>query len=214
MEPGDIPMPMPRVTPLILAAVCLSLACGSVPSTRYYTLGRIAPADRSGENCGLSVGVRDFEAEGLYARDNLLFREGGYEIQPDYYRRWSSPPRKLLADLTEDYVRSLDLFREVFRLPYTGRVDRVIEGRILRFEEQGATAQSGPRVLVELEFSLHDPADRQRLWRTEVSASAPLAPQHSADQVAAAAEKALGECLSQAARSLSGYLSSTGAGAK
>ncbi len=208
-------MPMSRVVALLLTVVCLGLAaCGSVPPTHYYSLGKIIPAAPAAARSTLSAGVEDFTAEGLYARDNFLYRQGGYEILPDYYRRWSLPPHKLLADLTTDYVRSLGLFREVYRLPYLGKVDRVLQGRVLRFEELSPASGAGPQVRVELEFSLYDPAARQRLWRVETASSAELPLQHSADQVAAATEKAVGDCLSQAMRALGGYLSSPDATGK
>lgn len=192
----------------VLALSLALLACASVPETRYYSLERTLPERKArAEALELSLGVRDFAAEGIYSRDNLLYREGAYEIKPDYYRRWSLPPHKLLAEATLDYFRALGLFREVYRLPYMGRVDMALEGRIVRFEHVTGVA-GGPVARVELEFSLSDTASRERLWRAEVSSGVPLGVEASANDIVAAMQKAVDSCLEQAAGSLSEYLSS------
>ena len=123
----------PTITVSLLAAL-LVLSCGTIPQTHYYTIRR--PVPEAGtlrmQKTGLAIGVAQFDAEGIYARDNLLYRKSDYEIAADYYRRWGVPPQKMLAEATIDCLRASGVFAEVVRLPSMNRVDLILVGRILR----------------------------------------------------------------------------------
>lgn len=184
-----------------LAACLLAIACGSIPETRYFTIGRIVPEPgKFTAKINLSVGVPQFEAEGIYAQDNLLYRRGNYEIAADYYRHWGMPPQKMLSETTMDYLRSSGLFAEVERLPSLKRVDLVLEGRILRFEE--LSGAQGNEVRVDLEFSLRKSGDYAQIWWQQVTASSPIGPVYTPEAVVAAAGKSIRSCLDQAAESM------------
>lgn len=188
---------------LIFSALAslLTLACASVPETHYYTIGRIVPeAGSYGQRLDYSVGVPQFEAEGIYARDNLLYRRGNYEIAADYYRRWGVPPQKMLAEATVTYLRKSELFTEVRRMPTMSRTDLVLSGRILCFEE--VAEPTGSAVRMDLEFSLQYARGGERLWLEEVSATSPITVLQSPDAVVAAVENCVRSCLDQAVRSL------------
>ena len=194
-------------------ASLLTLACGSVPETHYYTIGRIVPeAGSYGQRLDYSVGVPQFEAEGIYARDNLLYRRGNYEIAADYYRRWGVPPQKMLAEATVTYLRKSELFTEVRRMPTMSRTDLVLSGRILCFEE--VAEPTGPAVKMDLEFSLQYARGGERLWREEVSATSPITVLQSPDAVVAAVENCVRSCLDQALRSLAQASSKLSSSAK
>ena len=194
-----------------LLALSLFVACASVPETRYYMLGRIAPqGSGSAQQVNLTVGVPQFEAEGIYARDNMLYRKSPYEIAPDYYRRWGVPPQRMLSEVTVDYLRRSGLFAEVLRMPTLSRVDLVLNGRIIRFEEE--TGPQGPAVRVDLEFSLEKSRTNERLWWDEVSSSSPISLPQTAEASVSAAETGVRTCLEKALGSLAEFsakLSST-----
>jgi len=200
---------------LMLSALAsiLVLACSSVPETHYYTIGRIVPeAGTYGQRLDYSVGVPQFEAEGIYARDNLLYRSGNYEISADYYRRWGVPPQKMLAEATVAYLRKSELFAEVRRMPTMSRTDLVLSGRILQFEE--LAGPTGPAVRMDLEFSLQFARGSERIWFDEVSATSPITVPQSAEAVVAAVENCVRTCLDQALRSLARASSKLGSPAK
>ena len=195
-----------------LLAVSLCLSCASVPETRYYMFGRIVPqgAFDNAHRVNLTVGVPQFEAEGIYARDNMLYRRTPCEIAPDYYRRWAVPPQKMLSDVTVDYLRQTSLFAEVLRMPTQSRVDLLLNGRIIRFEEE--TGPQGPVIRVDLEFSLEKARSNERLWREEVSSSSPISLPQTAEAAVSAAETGVRTCLEKALGSLAEFsakLSST-----
>ena len=189
----------------VLLALTLCLACASVPETRYYMFGRISPQGASGNahQMNLTVGVPQFEAEGIYARDNMLYRKTPYEIAPDYYRRWGVPPQKMLSDATVDYLRQSGLFAEVLRMPTLSRVDLVLNGRIIRFEEE--TGPQGPVIRVDLEFSLEKSRTNERLWREEVSSSSPISLPETTEAAVSAAETGVRTCLEKAIGSLAEF---------
>jgi ABC-type uncharacterized transport system auxiliary subunit len=185
-----------------LAALLVLLAvlsgCGSVPETQYYTIGRIVPeAPLAAGQVKMTVGVPRFEADGIYERDNLLFRRGDYEIAVDYYRRWGVPPQTMLADATIDYLRAASLFSSVLRLPSMADYDALLSGRIIRFEEAGGQMQ------LTLEFSLQRRGGKAILWRQEVSSTAAVAVIASPEARIVATEKCLADCLARMTGSLS-----------
>lgn len=191
-------------------ALILTLACGSVPETHYYTIGKIVPQAASyGQRLDYTVGVPQFEAEGIYARDNLLYRRGNYEIAADYYRRWGVPPQKMLSEATVTYLRKSELFTEVRRMPTMSRTDLVLSGRILCFEEV-----AGPAVKIDLEFCLQYARGGERLWWDEVSATSPITVPQSPEAVVAAVENCVRSCLEQAISSLAQASSKIGSRAK
>ncbi|HUU28017.1 MAG TPA: ABC-type transport auxiliary lipoprotein family protein [archaeon] len=199
----------------LLSVVCflslvLTLACGSIPETHYYTIGRIVPEPgQFTRKIDLSVGVPQFEADGIYARDNLLYRLGNYEIASDYYRRWGCPPQKMLAESTVKYLHSSGIFAQVLRMPTMSRVDLVLEGRILRFEE--LSNAEGSTVRVDLEFSLRKEGNRSQIWWQEVSASSPVGPVRSPETIVQAVENSVRSCLDQATDSIVKALSNLSA---
>ena len=194
-------------------ALILTLACGSVPETHYYTIGKIVPQAASyGQRLDYSVGVPQFEAEGIYARDNLLYRSGNYEIAADYYRCWGVPPQKMLAEATVTYLRKSELFNEVRRMPTMSRTDLVLTGRILCFEE--VAGPTGPAVKMDLEFDLQYARGGERLWWDEISATSPITVPQSPEAVVAAVENCVRSCLDQAMRSLAQASSKLGSRAK
>ena len=176
----------------------LTFACGTLPQTHYYTIGR--PVNQEGvplpHGTGLTIGVPQFEAQGIYARDNLLYRKGNYEIAADYYRRWGIPPQKMVAETTIDYLRASGVFAGVVRLPSMSDVDLILVGRILRFEQ--VPDQVGSSARVDLEFFLQDSEDHSILWRREVSEITPVGALPSAEAIVAALESSVHTCLKQA----------------
>jgi ABC-type uncharacterized transport system auxiliary subunit len=198
---------MPSLLIYSLLIALLTAGCGSVPETRFYTINRIVPpAGSTAQRSGLIVGVRDFEADGLYARDNLLYRSGTFEILPDYYRRWAIPPQKMLGDATLEYLRGAGLFSQMIRMPSMTRTDLLLAGRIIRFEEIAAADGKSSSARLDLAFSLLDPQNLTELWRKEFSAAAPVAAPRTAESIVAAMEKALADCLQQSAASLAADL--------
>jgi ABC-type uncharacterized transport system auxiliary subunit len=182
-----------------LLTALLTFACGSIPETHYYTIGRPVPeaGTRLLEDTGLIIGVPQFEAEGIYARDNLLYRKGNYEIAADYYRRWGIPPQKMLAEAAIECLRASGVFAQVVRLPSMSSVDLILVGRILRFEEVPDQVGSGARV--DLEFCLKDPGDRSVLWRSEFSETTTVGAIPTTEAVVVALESSIHSCLKQAA---------------
>lgn len=192
-------------TAALILAMALAAGCGSIPETHYYTIGRIIPrAPTSSSKLDITVGVARFEADGIYERDNLLYRRGSYEIAVDYYRRWGMPPQTMLAEATIEYVRAAGLFDSVLRMPTMSACDAILTGRILRFEETGSEVQ------VALEFTLQSTHGNKILWQGEVSSSAPVTVAASPEaRISAtearisATEACLADCLGSLISSLS-----------
>jgi ABC-type uncharacterized transport system auxiliary subunit len=185
-----------RPAALVLAVVLAG--CGSLPETHYYTIGRVIPeVPAAARIVPLTVGVPKFEAEGIYERDNLLYRKGEYEIAVDYYRRWGVPPQTMLAEATLDCLRNAGLFSGVLRLPSMSHYDAVLGGRIVRFEEAAGKFE------VALEYTLQGAPGNRILWRGEFTSSAPVTVALTPEARVAATEKCIADCLGQLVRALS-----------
>jgi len=118
------------------------LSCGRVPDTSYYTIAphsshsQVAKQSYSDHRrIDLILGVERFTAEAVLDDDRIIYRESPYEINYYNYRRWAAPPRMLVTDKIVGQLLANGAFRNVKAYPSAGRVDYVLGGRILAFEE-------------------------------------------------------------------------------
>lgn len=159
---------LPRRDQALFIATCLLLlACGGVPQIYYYTLARPAaaaaqPAGNHNGTLAVVLGVEKFEAEAVYEDDRLIYRESPVEVKYDHYRRWAARPAQLVTD---EIIRQLDskqLFENVISVPAAARVDYVLRGRILSFEEWDRGEQWFGKVAFKVE--LYESTSRRLVW--------------------------------------------------
>lgn len=152
---------------LLFALCCLLSACGGVPETFYYTVAPLALKTTTVEANNNHVrtvvlGVEKFSAEALYDDDRIIYRDSPYEVKYYHYRRWAAMPRQLVTDQVLKQLQAAHIFGNVVNFPSNNRVDYVLTGRILSFEEWDRGEQWFGRAAFSAQ--LYDPASRQLLW--------------------------------------------------
>lgn len=122
----------------LVSVVSILVSCGGVPPTYYYRVD-YQQDDFAGDGVGntvpVTVGVGQFSSDLLYEGDRIVYRDSQYEAKFYYYRRWVSSPRKMVAEKCITDFTSSNAFKRVVRMPSTQKVDYVLKGRILAFEE-------------------------------------------------------------------------------
>lgn len=188
-----------RIQFLPFALCPLLLACGGVPQTFYYTLAKapITPVETTGNNHGTLaavLGVEKFKAETIYEDDRLIYRESPVEVKYDHYRRWAARPAQLVTD---EIIRQIDgkrLFENVISVPAAARVDYVLRGKILAFEEWDRGEQWFGKVAFKVE--LYEASSRRLVWRGDFDCETP-AEKRLPVSVVQAISQSLHECVEE-----------------
>ncbi len=181
-------------------AFCFLLtACGGVPETFYYTVSnlKVAPDQADNHQAGtrdIVLGVEKFSAETLYNDDRIIYRDSPFEVKYYHYRRWAAPPRALVTDETLKRMRASACCREVVASPSAGRVDYLLTGRVLAFEEWDRDEKWYGRVALLVQ--LLDPASRRVLWSEVFQAETPAAKKVPA-AIVEAISTSLQQCISE-----------------
>lgn len=190
-----------------LTALVLLLTVGcsgsGMPAAHYYVLRAPAGAGEA-EGPGLDVGVRSFSVDPPYDQDRLVYRSSPDAIEVGFYayHRWASPLGRQLSLALADGLRgtrgvaSIEPARPA--TDYTARLD----GRLLHLEE--IDSASGHEVRLALELTLRGEDDTV-LW-SGVLRSSVVGVAEDVGEIAAMAQRALDDVVSQASDALAGAL--------
>lgn len=161
----------------IAAALALTAGCGhSLPPLERYRLTPVATADTQGAHpgngrlAGQTIVVQPYEAAGIYADPQIVYRidETRYGTYPD--REWAIPVSTMLADRTADILRTAPADVTVgWAAPNAGLVWR---GTVREFEE----VNRGDQVFaaVRLQAMLLRGATDSVVWQGEARAERPV----------------------------------------
>ena len=143
-------------------ALVVSVSCGGVPATHFYTLQLPPPPGASDVKTSYILGVDHFQASEALRDDRIVYFETPTQLNYYQYHRWASDPAGMLEELA---IRKLDragVFAEVRRLSSGAKADFILRGRVLNFEEvdQG----TGVNGRVGLELNLIRSSDGATAW--------------------------------------------------
>jgi ABC-type uncharacterized transport system auxiliary subunit len=147
---------------LVCAAGCVTSR--PVPPTQQYRLDYVPPQADS-EPLPVVVRVARFHAAEPYARNEIVYREGGHRIGSDVYHRWAADPASMVATLIARDLASSGGYRAVLHGPSPVRIDYEIEAEIEAIEEGAGspcTAHLEIRALLVRARASHDPVLFQR----------------------------------------------------
>jgi ABC-type uncharacterized transport system auxiliary subunit len=149
------------------------ISCGGVPPTYYYRVDYQDKFDKvsNGGVAPVTLGVGQFSADLLYESDRIVYRDSEYEAKFYHYRRWVSAPRKMVVEKCIKDFSASNAFNRVVRLPSTQKVDYVLKGRILAFEEWDEDATWFG--LVSIGFELQHPKTGAVVWEKVMSRKEP-----------------------------------------
>ncbi len=165
-----------RTDPLLVAGgllvLCLSISCGGLPRTYYYTLRTPAPPVTSDPRTGFALGVEHFRAPEMLRDDRIVYYQSPTEVNYYEHHRWSSDPPALLTESTAEWINNAGVFGQVVMLPSRQPVDYILHGRVEHFEE--VDYEAGGKARVSLELTLVCARDHKVAWSGRNSAEAPL----------------------------------------
>jgi len=158
---------------LVLLAALLSAGCGSVPKTYYYTLQVPASPSPVDQKTPYVLGVEHFRAPEMLRDDRVAYYVSANEVNFYQYHRWGADPATMLSEFTAQWLESTGVFAVVHMLPSRARVDYMLGGRVLSFEE--VDYEPGGKARVALELSLLRTSDHNVVWSSQRRVEAPLA---------------------------------------
>lgn len=155
-----------------LLMALLTAGCGGVPKTYYYTLqvpAAPAPAD---PRTAYVLGVEHFHAPALLRDDRIVYYDSPTQVNFYEHHRWGSSPATLLAEFAAQWADSSGVFTQVRMLPVRERVDYILGGSVLSFEE--VDTDGGAKVRLGLALSLVRTSDQKLVWSGEQRQETPL----------------------------------------
>jgi ABC-type uncharacterized transport system auxiliary subunit len=155
-----------------LLVIAFATGCGGVPKTHYYTLQAPSTPAPSDLKTNYVLGVEHFRAPQILRDDRIVYYESPTQVNFYQFHRWGSDPSTLLSEYAAQWVESSSVFRQVRMLPVRERVDYILGGRILSFEE--VDGDGGPKVRLALALSLIRANDHKLVWTDEQRRESPL----------------------------------------
>lgn len=150
----------------------LAAACGGVPKTYYYTLQVPAAPPPADPRTSYVLGVEHFRAPELLRDDRIVYYVSPTQVNFYQHHRWGSDPATLLAEYTAQWADSSGVFTQVRMLPARERVDYILGGSLLSFEE--IDTDGGAKVRLGLALSLVRTSDHKLVWSGEQRQETPL----------------------------------------
>ncbi len=150
----------------------LAAACGGVPKTYYYTLQVPAAPLPTDTRTSYVLGVEHFRAAELLRDDRIVYYVSPTQVNFYQHHRWGSDPATLLAEYTAQWADSSGVFTQVRMLPARERVDYILGGSVLSFEE--IDTDGGAKVRLGLALSLVRTSDHKLVWSGEQRQETPL----------------------------------------
>jgi ABC-type uncharacterized transport system auxiliary subunit len=155
-----------------LLATFVSVGCGGVPKTYYYTLQVPAAPSANDPKTGYIVGVDRFRAPAMLRDDRILYYVSPTQMNYYQYHRWAADPATMLSEFTVQWLASTGVFAAARLLPTRERLDYTLAGRVLNFEE--VDHEGSGNVRVALELSLTRASDRKVVWSSRKATEAPV----------------------------------------
>jgi ABC-type uncharacterized transport system auxiliary subunit len=152
----------------------LTLACGSVPRSNYYTVD-YTPASPAGSvpvAAASQVGVALPQANHLLRQDRIVYFTNQNELNFYHYHRWAESPTFMVRSLLMRQLRSGGLFDDI--VPYRAQkgLDYVLRGRLLAMEEVDTPTEVSARFGLELE--LVQQQDAHVVWSDRHTCTRPV----------------------------------------
>lgn len=155
-----------------LLAVSLSIGCGGIPKTSYYTLQVPAAPPLSDSKTTAILGVEHLRAPLPLRDDRVVYFQSATQMNYYEHSRWSADPATMLTEYAAQWLDSTGVFAHVRVLPSSVRVDYMLGGRVLGFEE--ADYDGGGKARVGLALFLVRTLDHKVIWSGSKHADSPV----------------------------------------
>ena len=159
-------------------------SCGSSPETHYYLIEfPISIESPLTAKYPITLALERFQAVPLYEDDRIIYRESKYEVKFYNYRRWVSPPTKIVTEKFLEQLKISGLFKNVVRYPYASQANYLLRGTVKAFEEWDEKEKWFGKVV--LEISLEKLENHELIWQGVLSKTTPAEKRHPREIVEA-----------------------------
>jgi len=179
-------------------------ACGSMPKTYYYSVENNHQKVNSNRiELPYSLAISRFNADALYEDDRIIYRNAPFQVDFYNYRRWISPPPRMVAENVFQQYEASGLFNHVISMPFAAPFDYILSGKIHTFEE----LDEGEKWfgIVKIEFTFQNAKTNDVLWQKTISERTEINDKKTI-KVVEAISKSLNKVVKESIQQLEEYL--------
>ncbi len=102
-------------TGVIFACVA---GCGTIPVKQYYVLNYVPVAPAGRLHAGpypVILRLKDLDIEDAYSRSQIVYRQSPYELRYYFYKLWAVSPNKMITDLIQKHLESINFVSHIVR---------------------------------------------------------------------------------------------------
>lgn len=159
---------MKLFTKFFLLLIMLTVGCGRIPETHYYTIYyQIPETSSSAARSNYVLSVAKITADAMYQGDRIVYQETSYQVKFYNYRRWIEAPPDLLQQWLVRHLRATHIFADV--VTYSNRFktskDFELSVHLRNFKEVDSESQW--HALVGMDFLLFQ--DTTMVWHEEIT---------------------------------------------
>ena len=107
-----------RVLLLACAALAVAVCCGKIPIKQYYVLNYV-PMRSAGRLLAnpypFTVRLKELDIEDAYNRSQIVYRQSPYELRYYFYKLWAVSPKKMITDLIQKHLESINFVSHIIR---------------------------------------------------------------------------------------------------
>ena len=167
---------------IVIGVAAWNCGGGTGPGGRVHTLRIPDPPAAAAPTSKLVIGVEHFSAMTPLNDWRILKYESPTQLKYYDEDRWVSEPTTMIPELAAQFLERMGIARQAGLLPWVEKMDYVLQGQVLSFEEIRNGDQHAARVAIELTL-LRFPK-RELVWTGTFRAQQPVA----GDDIPAAVE--------------------------
>ena len=107
-----------RTIALIGGALAVIACCGTIPVKQYYVLNYM-PTQPAGRLLAspypFTIRLKELDIEDAYNRSQIVYRQSPFELRYYFYKLWAVKPNKMISDLIQKHLASINFVSHVIR---------------------------------------------------------------------------------------------------
>jgi len=100
------------------ALLAFIACCGTIPVKQYYVLNYM-PTQPAGRLLAspypFTIRLKELDIEDAYNRSQIVYRQSPFELRYYFYKLWAVKPNKMISDLIQKHLASINFVSHVIR---------------------------------------------------------------------------------------------------
>ena len=100
------------------ALLAFIACCGTIPVKQYYVLNYM-PTQPAGRLLAspypFTIRLKELDIEDAYNRSQIVYRQSPFELRYYFYKLWAVKPNKMITDLIQKHLASINFVSHVIR---------------------------------------------------------------------------------------------------